>query len=251
MPSFKITASLAKIKLARGEEMRILNQAQMNNSIQSTRVKRSHNGPKSNQNPQAEVVSNPAASLSSNLLSGDNKQKIVRLEKPQTNLSESEIRAKLEELKTQKEANKKKLAKDDFVTAMPDDIDIKDRKSPLMNKKALEDAGRENASKMTSKEISENKSAQNKPTEIKSTENKLVENKEIAVPEKIVTPKADPKGDAALQMKNKNEDQTLKSDVGRNDPTDTNVQEKLRDILKTGAFSFSQKEKDALSQILK
>ena len=42
----------------------------------------------------------------------------------------------------------------------------------------------------------------------------------------------------------------LKSDVDKNDPNDTNVQEKLKTILKTGEFSFSQKEKDALSQIL-
>ena len=45
-------------------------------------------------------------------------------------------------------------------------------------------------------------------------------------------------------------DLTLKTDVDKNDPNDTNVQEKLKSILRTGAFSFSQKEKDALGQIL-
>lgn len=53
-----------------------------------------------------------------------------------------------------------------------------------------------------------------------------------------------------LKMKNIKKDLTLKSDVDSNDPNDTNVQEKLKSILKTGAFNFSQKEKEALGQIL-
>ncbi|MEE3079007.1 MAG: hypothetical protein VX341_06720 [Bdellovibrionota bacterium] len=45
-------------------------------------------------------------------------------------------------------------------------------------------------------------------------------------------------------------DHLLESDVGGNDPNDPSVREKLKDILKSGAFKFSQKEKSVLSKIL-
>ncbi len=45
-------------------------------------------------------------------------------------------------------------------------------------------------------------------------------------------------------------DLLLKSDIGTNNPNDPTVKEKLKDILKSGAFSFNQKEKDVLSKIL-
>lgn len=53
-----------------------------------------------------------------------------------------------------------------------------------------------------------------------------------------------------LKDKQKNEDVLLKSDIAKNDPNDSNTQEKLRTILKTGGFSFSQKEKETLASIL-
>lgn len=45
-------------------------------------------------------------------------------------------------------------------------------------------------------------------------------------------------------------DHLLESDVGGNDPNDPSVREKLKDILKSGAFKFNQKEKSVLSKIL-
>jgi hypothetical protein len=42
----------------------------------------------------------------------------------------------------------------------------------------------------------------------------------------------------------------LLSDVKLNDPNDSNTQEKLKSVLKMGAFNFNPKEKDALEKIL-
>lgn len=39
-------------------------------------------------------------------------------------------------------------------------------------------------------------------------------------------------------------------DVGKNDPRDTNTQEKLKSVLSKGAFSFNQNEKAVLEKIL-
>lgn len=45
-------------------------------------------------------------------------------------------------------------------------------------------------------------------------------------------------------------DHLLHSNIGKNNPTDPATQEKLRSILRTGAFRFSDKEKNVLSRIL-
>jgi len=42
----------------------------------------------------------------------------------------------------------------------------------------------------------------------------------------------------------------LLSDVQLNDPNDTNTQEKLKSVLRNGAFSFNPKEKETLEKIL-
>lgn len=42
----------------------------------------------------------------------------------------------------------------------------------------------------------------------------------------------------------------LMSDVQLNDPNDSNTQEKLKSILRNGAFNFNPKEKDTLEKIL-
>jgi hypothetical protein len=42
----------------------------------------------------------------------------------------------------------------------------------------------------------------------------------------------------------------LLSDVKLNDPTDPNTQEKLKSVLRNGAFSFSSREKETLEKIL-
>ncbi|EQC47424.1 hypothetical protein [Bacteriovorax sp. Seq25_V] len=126
---------------------------------------------------------------------GTDDRPIVRREKP-NDLSSSEIRAKLEqrnEAKAQAATKKKEAPKDDFVTAMPEDL------------------------------VVERKSAIKKPEK----------NKEVKeAPE------------------NTDKSVVLKSDVDKNDPNDPNVQEKLKTLLKTGGFAFSQKEKEALAQIL-
>lgn len=46
------------------------------------------------------------------------------------------------------------------------------------------------------------------------------------------------------------ESHLLLSDVKLNDPNDSNTQEKLKSVLKMGAFNFNPKEKDALEKIL-
>jgi len=45
-------------------------------------------------------------------------------------------------------------------------------------------------------------------------------------------------------------DFVLKSDIAKNDPTDTNTQEKLKSVISRGAFSFNPKEREALEKIL-
>lgn len=40
-------------------------------------------------------------------------------------------------------------------------------------------------------------------------------------------------------------------DVGKNDPNSDLTQNKLKDLLKTGGFQFNERERKALSQILK
>ncbi|MBC7538566.1 MAG: hypothetical protein H7281_07085 [Bacteriovorax sp.] len=42
----------------------------------------------------------------------------------------------------------------------------------------------------------------------------------------------------------------LLSDVKLNDPTDPNTQEKLKSVLRSGAFSFNPREKETLEKIL-
>ncbi len=45
-------------------------------------------------------------------------------------------------------------------------------------------------------------------------------------------------------------DFTLKSDIAKNDPKDTNTQEKLKSVISKGGFSFNPKEREALEKIL-
>lgn len=46
------------------------------------------------------------------------------------------------------------------------------------------------------------------------------------------------------------ESHLLLSDVKLNDPNDSNTQEKLKSVLRNGAFSFNPKEKETLERIL-
>jgi hypothetical protein len=46
------------------------------------------------------------------------------------------------------------------------------------------------------------------------------------------------------------ESHLLLSDVKLNDPNDSNTQEKLKSVLRNGAFNFNPKEKDTLEKIL-
>lgn len=148
--------------------------------------------------------SDPSKGPAMEMMNGSGR-KIVKRERPEQ-LSESEIRAKIEEIKVEKENKVKPVIKDTLITSMPDDVEIV-HKSSIIHK--------------------------NDGTDIKK-------------PKKIEEPVVAPE----VEMKNVKKDLTLKSDVDKNDPNDTNVQEKLKSILKTGAFSFSQKEKEALGQIL-
>lgn len=42
----------------------------------------------------------------------------------------------------------------------------------------------------------------------------------------------------------------IKSDIAKNDPHDTNTQEKLKSVLSKGAFNFSPQERENLERIL-
>ncbi len=122
---------------------------------------------------------------------GTDDRPIVKKEKP-NDLSASDIRAKLARRNEEKETAltaKKQAPKDDFVTAMPDDL-VVERKSAILKPEKKEEVGEDKKSML------------------------------------------------------------LKSDVDKNNPNDPNVQEKLKALLKTGGFAFSQKEKEALAQIL-
>lgn len=144
-----------------------------------------------------------------NIVSEEGGRKIIKMEKP-ASMSDSQVRAKIEELKAKKEEKLIEVKKDDLVTAMPDNLEVKTKSSIIKN----------NA----------------QPAEV------AVETK--TTPE-VVT-KEVPKEATSPEKKS----HTLKSDVDLNDPRDTNVHEKLRTILKSGGFNFSQKEKEALGQIL-
>ena len=79
------------------------------------------------------------------------------------------------------------------------------------------------------------------------SEDKVVKKVEAEVKEGVEkTAKADSNEEAGEVKK----DVMLKSDIGLNDPNSQSTTEKLKDILKTGAFSFNQKEKAALAKIL-
>jgi hypothetical protein len=66
-------------------------------------------------------------------------------------------------------------------------------------------------------------------------------------------------GEAVVEMKSaeaevktdpNKENFVLNSDIAKNDPKDTNTQEKLKTVLSRGAFNFSARERDALEKIL-
>lgn len=56
--------------------------------------------------------------------------------------------------------------------------------------------------------------------------------------------------EASVANKSLKESHLLMSDVQLNDPQDSNTQEKLKSILRNGAFSFNPKEKETLERIL-
>lgn len=56
--------------------------------------------------------------------------------------------------------------------------------------------------------------------------------------------------EAPVDNKSLKESHLLMSDVQLNDPQDSNTQEKLKSILRNGAFSFNPKEKETLERIL-
>lgn len=157
-------------------------------------------------------------------------QNIVKKEKPRSSISESEIRAKLAEHKNpkKKEVEKKPV----FDTSMKDDIAEKmDRKSPIKKGAELELARKKAAVKTT--------------VEIKKKE-------EVTEPAKAVETKAAQNANEAEEPKKlvNAQGEEIRSDIGKNRPDDPATTEKLRELLKTNAFSFSQKEKDALANIL-
>lgn len=62
-----------------------------------------------------------------------------------------------------------------------------------------------------------------------------------------------PQDKVELKNRDKLEDKTQapSGDVGKNDPNDTVTQDKIRNVLKSGAFNFNEQERAALAKILK
>jgi hypothetical protein len=65
--------------------------------------------------------------------------------------------------------------------------------------------------------------------------------------QKIVPRMEVPDGESEDSLKKSH---LLLTDVKLNDPNDTNTQEKLKNVLRNGAFSFNPKEKETLEKIL-
>jgi hypothetical protein len=160
-------------------------------------------------------------------------QNIVRKPKPRSSLSASEIRAKLEEHKNPKKTEEATVKKPAFDTSINDDIaENMKRKSPI--KKAAElDLARKKQAVQTKVEI--------KPKSMLD----IQKPKEVAKA-KEETPVEDLKQANLVNAQG----EEIHSDIGKNSPEDPATQEKLKGLLKTNAFSFSQKEKDALASIL-
>jgi hypothetical protein len=159
-------------------------------------------------------------------------QNIVKKQRPRAAMSESEIRAKLAEHKNPKK--EEVVKKPAFDTSMKDDIAEKmDRKSPIKKGAELELARKKSAVK---------------------TKVEVVKKPEVAVETKVEGAEvANAKSAEETQEPKKlvnAQGEEIKSDVGKNNPNDPATTEKLKELLKTNAFSFSQKEKDALANIL-
>ena len=75
-------------------------------------------------------------------------------------------------------------------------------------------------------------------------------NEAVVRPPVIVPFEKDSAVEATEEEVEKKKDIILKSDIAKNDPTDTNTQEKLKTVLSKGAFNFNAKEKEALERIL-
>lgn len=153
-------------------------------------------------------------------------RKIVRRNAPSQSMSADEVRDKIEKMKLKKiaKANIEKAEKSQekhFSTEMLSTREIKAEKIQDAKRKKLEIA----------KKAAMTKTQGESKAPAKSEEETATKEKQEA---KVVDASGNP----------------IKSDVSKNDPTDPNVREKLKEILATGAFSFNQKEKGALSAIL-
>ncbi len=69
-------------------------------------------------------------------------------------------------------------------------------------------------------------------------------------PELVKPPEIDQEDQLDEKEKSIKDSHILLSDVKLNDPNDSNTQEKLKSVLKMGAFNFNPKEKEALEKIL-
>ncbi len=74
--------------------------------------------------------------------------------------------------------------------------------------------------------------------------------KKVAKEETPVAEEVKAEGSEKAKEGAEEKDHLLASDIATNDPNSPETQEKLKDILKTGAFKFSEKERKVLSGIL-
>lgn len=71
-------------------------------------------------------------------------------------------------------------------------------------------------------------------------------------PAPVIEPIAtDAKVEGEVEEKSPNtKDFVMKSDIAKNDPKDSNTQEKLKSVISKGAFNFNPKERETLEKIL-
>ena len=100
--------------------------------------------------------------------------------------------------------------------------------------------------------VSQVKNTSIKPQGQKSSQKLTKAEVEAKLAEKFgkIPKKKAPKKPVEDQVDVNSKDMMLKSDIANNNPDASETREKLRQILKTGAFEFNSKERNALDKIL-
>lgn len=167
-----------------------------------------------------------------------NGPKKVSKEIPQQEaMSRSEILRKLEKRHEPK-------VEEDIAAVKP-----KDDRPALLVKPSWDDAGEPDFP--TPKSVSTASEAQGLAQELSGSKEIKEEAKEAKEVKDVKNVKDEIKSEAKENPKQEDvKNHTLKSDVSLNKPDDPDTQNKLKHVLATGAFKFSDKEKETLKNIL-